>query len=95
MSHREKVRALRKHKRILQHFCESSSIHGLKHVYEDGSLMFERYRLSTGLIIPLNNFVNFLKSCMDFSVSVWSLFFNLLLRASMAKVGAVTYTYVR
>ncbi|XP_057370230.1 pickpocket protein 28-like [Daphnia carinata] len=42
MTRSEKVRAQRKHKRILQHFCESSSIHGLKHVYEDGSLMFER-----------------------------------------------------
>jgi hypothetical protein len=59
MSRREKVRALRTHKRILQHFCESSSIHGLKHVYEDGSLMFERYGMTTGLFVAAEYFFNF------------------------------------
>lgn len=55
MTRSEKVRAQRKHKRILQHFCESSSIHGLKHVYEDGSLMFERYEMSTNYCFPSLN----------------------------------------
>jgi hypothetical protein len=101
MTHREKVRALRKHKRILQHFCESSSIHGLRHVYEDGSLMFERYGTTSGLhffarwILFLKCFPIFWKGCMDLLVSLWRLFFNLFLRGSMAKVGTVTYTHIR
>ena len=32
---------------------------------------------------------------MDFGVSIRRLFFHLFLRASLAKVGTVTYTYVR
>lgn len=74
MTHREKVRALRKHKRILQHFCESSSIHGLRHVYEDGSLMFERYWTTSGLLFfPLNIVLKMFHGC--FLRVVWIFLF--------------------
>lgn len=34
---------LPKEHKILQQFCENTSIHGLNHIFEDGSLLFERY----------------------------------------------------
>jgi hypothetical protein len=30
------------YKRILKQFCENTSIHGLKHIFEEGSLLIER-----------------------------------------------------
>lgn len=33
---------LPKEHKILQQFCENTSIHGLNHIFEDGSLLFER-----------------------------------------------------
>ncbi|XP_046649312.1 pickpocket protein 28-like [Daphnia pulicaria] len=35
-------RSSERNQRLLQHFCENTSIHGLKHIFEDGSLFFER-----------------------------------------------------
>ena len=40
--------------KIFQQFCETTTIHGLKHIYEDGNLLFERYFMENlyNLAIP-------------------------------------------
>ena len=56
MSH-QKEKAYRKKRmsfKIFQQFCETTTIHGLKHIYEDGNLLFERYFMENlyNLAIP-------------------------------------------
>jgi hypothetical protein len=35
-----------KYNKILKEFCDNTSIHGLKYLFEEGSLLIERYSIA-------------------------------------------------
>jgi hypothetical protein len=43
---RQTIPAKPKYNKILKEFCDNASIHGLKYLFEEGSLLIERYSIA-------------------------------------------------
>lgn len=89
-------------KRILHQFCENTSLHGLKYIFEDGSLLFERYVFLLFFSISRRVSVYFswwfhvlyLQASMDVGVFIGHLFLRLFLLADVAKVGRISNNHI-
>ena len=81
-------------KHLVHEFCESTTIHGLKYIFEEGSLLIERsvFSLSKSskrvrILKNSTKIVPLFQDILGDNILMWYCFFNLLLPANVEQMG--------